>query len=268
MGLSAYDKQRYKESKRRRRQALMQSETGYIKPYRRGKNPLILILCVIAALGVAAAGVFAVMNIYRSARKQPAPVSTALDDRQLLRVVNRMHPLQEDEVPPLESFQGVNIHAGIVGDLERLTEAAAEKGIELRVTEGYVSFKEQKKRYEDNLAVYMQNPAYTPVRAEAAALKTVPEAGCSEAQTGLLVAFDLSDARVKPFLEMECINYGFILRYPEGKEDLTHLDAGESLYRYVGAENAAKMRSFAMCLEEYADYTDLQSEAYGNTIQQ
>ena len=82
-------------------------------------------------------------------------------------------------------------------------------------------------------------------------------AGCCEAQTGLLVSFDVSNSHNKSFLERECIRYGFILRYPEGKDEVTHINPSESLYRYVGKENAEKMRAFDMCLEEYAEYRDV-----------
>ena len=43
-------------------------------------------------------------------------------------------------------------------------------------------------------------------------------------------------------------NYGFILRYPEGKEDITHRQPFESAYRYVGRADAEKMRSFRYVL--------------------
>ena len=50
MGLSPYEKKSYRESKLRRKQALLASETGYIKPYRRRKKPLAVIITVIAVL--------------------------------------------------------------------------------------------------------------------------------------------------------------------------------------------------------------------------
>ena len=255
MGLSPYDKKRYKESKRRRRQALLQSETGYIVPYRQSKKPLIIIICVAVALCVAVSAVLIACNAFRKpADNTESREKAELTQEELLRVVNRMHPLEEDFVPPLDEAGGVEVHEAIADDLRSMLEKADEKGIALKVTDGYVSFAGQKNRYEKNLAQFKANPKYTPVRAQAAAQRIVPQSGCSEAQTGLLVSFDVSDSRVKSFVERECIKYGFILRYPEGKDELTHIQPNESVYRYVGADNAAKMRSFDMCLEEYSEY--------------
>ena len=86
----------------------------------------------------------------------------------------------------------------------------------------------------------------------------MPKGGCSEAQTGLLIGFDVADKKTSAFIERECINYGFVQRYPKDKEDVTKISESKTLYRYVGIENAKKMRSFNMCLEEYSEYVSLQ----------
>ena len=144
-------------------------------------------------------------------------------------------------------------------ELEEMRGKAAEQGIELKVTAGYIPYDEQKKLYEANLAEFTKNSAYTPIRAQAAAQRVVPEAGCCEAQTGLLVQFDVTNPLAKAFIERECINFGFIQRYADNKQDRTHMDPSESAYRYVGKYDAEKMRAFDMCLEEYSEYTDNQS---------
>ncbi len=253
MGLSPYDKKRYKESKRRRRQAILQSETGYIVPYRRSKKPLVIGICALA-IAMIAAVVIAIVSACNSKPVSSASVSNEIESGDRLRVVNRANRLDEDYKPSLVSINGVEVHKGIADALEQLTKAAAEKGVSLKVTKGYVSFDAQRELYDQNLEAFLKKPDYTPVRAQAAAQMIVPEAGCSEAQTGLLVEFDLSDTHAKSFLERECINYGFILRYPDGKEDITHRQPFNNVYRYVGKEDAGKMRSFDMCLEEYSDY--------------
>lgn len=257
MGLSPYDKRQYKESKRRRRQALLQSETGYILPFKRPRRLLLFILLIIAVLAVAVIAVLAVFRFSNSSAGESAQTVVALTEQQALAVVNRMHPLEEDEIPPLKEFQQVRVHAAAYRELEQLFNAAQEENVSLILKEGYVSFQEQRRRYEQNLAAYLADKSYTPVRAQAAAQRAVPDAGCSESQTGLLLCFDVSNPQVKSFLERECIRYGFILRYPEGKDELTHINPSDSLYRYVGRENAEKMRAFDMCLEEYAEYRNV-----------
>ena len=258
MGLSPYDKKRYKESKLRRRQALYQSETGYIVPYRRSKKPIIIAACAAALLLIAAAVVLVVASLdNRDAGSSSR--QTDLNSEERLRVVNRANTVDKDFKPALKSFGGVKVHKDIVNSLEKLTAAAESRGIDLKLTKGYVSYEDQKKLFDENLEVFLKKPEYTPVRAQAAAQKLVPEAGSCEAQTGLLVEFDLTDPKAKAFMERECINYGFILRFPEGKEDITHIQPLESAYRYVGRADAEKMRTFDMCLEEYVDYISNQS---------
>ena len=162
--------------------------------------------------------------------------------------------------PALTQFEQVQVHPVVAAALEKMCAAAAERGVTLTVLSGYVSYEEQQKLYEQNLAEYLKKKGFTPVRAQAAAQAVVPEAGSSEAQTGLYVEFDLTNARAKEYVERECINYGFIQRYPEHKQDKTHINFRANGYRYVGIEDAGKMRAFDMCLEEYDDYIRSQSK--------
>ena len=48
-----------------------------------------------------------------------------------------------------------------------------------------------------------------------------------------------------------CYEYGFILRYPKDKEDITGISYEPWHYRYVGREDAAAIRDMGVCLEEY-----------------
>ena len=68
------------------------------------------------------------------------------------------------------------------------------------------------------------------------------------------MSFNTDDSKVKNFIGNDCIEYGFVLRYPSDKEDITKISGNNYLYRYVGKDNAVKMRTYGMCLEEYNDY--------------
>ena len=48
-----------------------------------------------------------------------------------------------------------------------------------------------------------------------------------------------------------CWEYGFILRYPDDKSDITGFLGEEWHYRYVGREHSMKMKETGQCLEEY-----------------
>lgn len=74
--------------------------------------------------------------------------------------------------------------------------------------------------------------------------------GHSEHQTGLAVdLFGSGEAR--KWMEEHCWEYGFIVRYPEGKADFTGIDYEYWHFRYVGTELALELKELDMCLEEY-----------------
>ena len=80
--------------------------------------------------------------------------------------------------------------------------------------------------------------------------------GTSEHNSGLAV--DISNASgyfegsaEEAWLLEHAHEYGFILRYPEGKEDITGFDHEPWHFRYVGKEQAALIKESGLCLEEY-----------------
>ena len=96
--------------------------------------------------------------------------------------------------------------------------------------------------------------------AEAETVKVVSKAGESEAQTGLIVSFADGDSSTflnsKSFfwLEAHAIEYGFVLRYPKNKQDVTSKNYNPQCYRFVGKEYAEKMKIYGLTLEEYKEY--------------
>ena len=63
-------------------------------------------------------------------------------------------------------------------------------------------------------------------------------------------------AIVWDWLMNHCYEYGFILRYPEDKTEITGIDYEPWHYRYVGRENAQKIQESGQCLEEYLGRTE------------
>ena len=76
-----YDKKSYRESKRRRKQALRQSETGVIKPYRRGNRTAVIAVCAAVALCVAVAAVLICRTLFVSSETAAATVLIRITDR-------------------------------------------------------------------------------------------------------------------------------------------------------------------------------------------
>lgn len=54
--------------------------------------------------------------------------------------------------------------------------------------------------------------------------------------------------------EAHCADYGFILRYPPEKENITHVAYEPWHFRYIGKENAAAVRALGITFEEYIEY--------------
>ncbi|MBR6873792.1 MAG: M15 family metallopeptidase [Ruminococcus sp.] len=89
-------------------------------------------------------------------------------------------------------------------------------------------------------------------------------AGHSEHQSGL--AIDVNQASryfngsaVAQWLEKNCWKYGFIIRYPYGKEDKTGYNYESWHVRYVGKEKARRLTESGLCIEEYYGLTSVYS---------
>lgn len=261
-GSTPYDKKRYRESKRRRKQAMKAEQTGRILPFSTARRRVIICVCIAAAVLCAALGAYVVYFNYEnsgaSVNKNTSYAAGYDETEELLRVVNTGNMLAPDYVPQLENFGDFKVNTLACGELESLISQALKDGIELNVVSAYISYDEQQSLYEEKFNSYLSDSEYTEVRAAAAAQKSVPKAGCSEAQTGLLIGFDVSDPSSEAYLQRNCIKYGFVQRYTADKADVTKMNENKSLFRYVGADNAKKMRALNMCLEEYSDYILLQ----------
>ena len=104
-------------------------------------------------------------------------------------------------------------------------------------------------------------PDYPDAQDYADAAKLVAAPGTSDHQTGLAVditdkyysTMDASrmDQEFLTWLADNCAEYGFILRYPSDKEEITGTAYEPWHYRYVGKEHAAVIMEKKICLEEY-----------------
>lgn len=260
-GLTPYDKKSYKASKRRRRQAKRAESTGKILPFSVERRRIIAAVCIAVALIGATVGVYFACNaIFFTVPEKNKTVQRIEQEKssELMRVVNRRNPLTSDFIPSLTEYGSFRVNTLAAENLKALISKAEKNGVQIKLTSAYISFDEQNTLYKETLSKLLQNPDYTNVRAQAAAQKLVPPAGCSEAQTGLLVGFDMSNEKTAAFIGRNCVDFGFVQRYSKDKEDITRMSENKTLYRYVGADGAVKMRSYNMCLEEYAEYISLQ----------
>ncbi|MBR5371045.1 MAG: M15 family metallopeptidase [Oscillospiraceae bacterium] len=111
---------------------------------------------------------------------------------------------------------------------------------------------------EEQMKIYNNNP------------QTAAKAGCSDYETGLALELRLFQGQkysdfdgtgdYKWVLD-HAAEYGFILRYPEGKKDKTGYEYSPAHLRYVGIPHASYMQTNGLCLEEY--HEELNNHIYG-----
>lgn len=249
-----YDRESYRESKLRRRRVMMADETGrYVPVHSPRRKMMSKLFIVLLAVMLVLIGI-AVYFLYLEKDDPKKQYQRSPEDEELLRIIDRQNQLEPTYEPELTSFEGIKINSIAYDGLKELTEEAKSKGVNLKIDSGYISYSDQQSLYETTLEKIRSEGNLSLVRAEAQTVKTVPKAGCSEAQTGLLVDFEVNDTATYSFLERNCVRFGFIRRYPESKTELTHHEADNSIYRYVGEENAEKACILNMCLEEYVNY--------------
>ena len=180
-----------------------------------------------------------------------------------LFVINQNSPQDETYVPNTVEACGVQVEAHIASALEMLSEAAKADGLALVFTEGYVSYQEQEQRYNDKVTQLMETDGLTTVMARTQAKLVVPVAGESDQQTGMCVRIQgdvetFKESRTFTWLRSNMGKYGFVFRYPEGKDDYTGCSEDYTVIRYVGSDNATAMQQRSLCLEEYISYLNSQ----------
>ena len=173
-----------------------------------------------------------------------------------LIVVNAWNELPEDySVELTELSNGQKVDSRIYPYLQEMFDAAREEGVYPIVREGYRIAEEQQEILEDRIQTYI-NQGYSRSRAERTAKEWVALPGTSEHQLGIAVDINAdksmcSNEEVYAWLAENAYKYGFILRYPLGKQEITGTSYEPWHYRYVGEEAALEIYEQGICLEEY-----------------
>lgn len=184
-------------------------------------------------------------------------------DWQLI-LVNGQTKISDSFGVELETIQSVQVDERIISDLQAMIEAAEAEGVTLTLSSGY-RCKERQAMLFENAAQENRSLGMNPVMAEEVAEQSVARAGHSEHETGLAVDLNgvqetFADTEAYRWLQRHAYEYGFVLRYPEGKEEITGIRFEPWHFRYVGKEHARKMRLLNLCLEEYISYCSLQKQ--------
>jgi len=137
----------------------------------------------------------------------------------------------------------------------KMFDAGKADGVTLAPYSGYRSTQRQKNNFENKIKSY-ENGGKGREAAVMAASQSILPPGCSEHEAGLAMDIVSTDANFKDTKEYKWLvenahNYGFILRYPSGKTNITLVKYEPWHWRYVGIEHATKMKETGQVLEEY-----------------
>lgn len=176
-----------------------------------------------------------------------------------LILVNGKNPIpQEYEIDLVEVENGHMVDYRIADSLKNMLADARAAGILPKITSSYRTDEDQIEIMNDYIADYIAD-GYTQEEAELEAMKWVALPGTSEHQIGLAVDISTADWNkqsaytVWEWLENNCYQYGFILRYTEEWQSITGTSPEPWHFRYVGIEAATEITKLGVCLEEYLE---------------
>lgn len=234
-----------------------------VKKRRRGLLALILTLVILAA-----AGFFLrdqVKDALRAAKNlllqtELGENAGKIDTENLpwyLTLVNREYPVPEDwDIELTELRDDQRVDSRIYPDLQAMFDACRAEGLTPLVWSSYRTEADQRRILDDKIASF-RDQGYGEESAREEALRWAIEPGYSEHQLGLSVDINSEDEAlsaspdVYAWMKEHCAEYGFILRYPEDKEEITGIAYEAWHFRYVGREAAEEIMTKGICLEEY-----------------
>lgn len=196
------------------------------------------------------------------AANPPTPAATCVP-ADLLRLVDKDFALPPDYAPPdLMNLQPIDASPGAASMLKlrreaeeamhRMLDQARSSNLSIVAQSTYRSYQDQAKVYQDEVQNYGQ----------AQADRESARPGHSEHQLGLAVDFsskrlnyDLNDSFAATpegkWLQQNAAQYGFVLSYPEGEEQVTGYMYEPWHYRYIGAESAQAATKSGQTLTEW-----------------
>ena len=156
--------------------------------------------------------------------------------------------------PRLRQMDGYQVDAACRKPLKQLLEDCRAAGFEPQIRAAYRSREEQQTLFDQTVEQLLGQLGGDRAAAEAAAERSVGRPGASEHELGLAVDITSRDGREEAMLQWLRENswrYGFILRYPEGAEQITGMDPAPEHFRYVGLSAAGQIYALQITLEEY-----------------
>lgn len=191
----------------------------------------------------------------------PGPAVTAEDWFAVLNGPG--NPLPEDFDPQTDAIDGAGYYldSRAVEDFFAMQQAAQEAGLQLKIISGFRSTQRQQQLYEQEVQALLSQ-GLDQAAAEEQAQRVEQKAYESDHNTGLAVdlvpqyrqtkdAATIVQTPEYQWLSEHAAEYGFVLRYPEDKQEITGVEFKPWHWRYVGRELASFLKEQNLTLEEY-----------------
>lgn len=128
----------------------------------------------------------------------------------------------------------------------------------LYVRSPYRSYSTQKMLFTQETNKWLKT-GLSSEEAETKAATVVTRPGTSEHNTGFSADFNIAEDSFEStamftWMQEHAADYGFVLRFPKDKQEITGITYESWHYRFVGINNAKEMNRLNMCLEEYVEY--------------
>ena len=184
-------------------------------------------------------------------------------DSEVLWLVNRDNRLSSTYHPyDLVTYQGIKLRQSAYDAFLSMQKALQTAGIHnLRLQSAYRSYEHQAAIFNQRVKE-LQAAGYIRTEAERKAALSIQPPGASEHQLGLALDVSVDGKLTQDFGETEtgkwlaahCHEFGFVIRYPQAKTNITQIIYEPWHLRYVGTPHAAIMKNLSLTLEEYAAY--------------
>ena len=199
--------------------------------------------------------VIALVNVNRDREYYDEPQKANIDNRELM-LINKYYYLDENYTPdtitnisPSYAYEGNSINEEVLTAFKDLAAEAKLAGYTILINSSYRDYNSQKEVWDSRKTLYGTRQADS----------FAARAGHSEHQTGYAIDvadfYDVNDTfgETESFIWMKenCYNFGFILRYPEDKEEITGYSYEPWHYRYVGKEIAKEIKQLNITFDEY-----------------
>ena len=188
------------------------------------------------------------------------PVENLTTENWAVTLVNKNFGLGKNFYPSNVVAIGTDIYVDsrVAEQFNLMYQAALseENKINLTPFSGYQNYSTQKKIYDEKVQYFITQNPDNEEKAVADTELRIPPAGYNENGAGLAIDFapasaDFASTQEFQWLIMNAHKYGFVLRYPEGKTEITGMIYQPWHWRYVGVEAATEMKEKNLCLEEY-----------------